>query len=147
VSDVFEMFGVEPSEPGVDPKVQAALEQLAVAVGEIGPGSRDFNQEPDLYLVAVAVQDVLEAAGLPSPVLDRWIHYEQTNRRSSKLAEARARADAAYRADLEAIQDGWTPLHLSEQSRLPWRRPEPSTSLSRPPLEPPEEPPERTPPE
>lgn len=116
MADVFDLFGVEDE---VDPKVLQAIEQLAMAV----EGLTSFEREPDLFMVAVAVQDVLEAAGHHSHAAERWSQYEQGHRRTSKLEEARARANALYVADLEAIKAGWETIYKTEQSKLPWRQP------------------------
>jgi len=111
--------------------LERAVGELAAAVRFLPSGSQEFLAAPDLSAVIYAIQDVLDASGHPAAATAaaRWLHYEQSGRRSSEVSAARARADALYRADLEAMDVGWEPLVLTEQSELPWRQPaEPVTS-------------------
>ncbi len=107
---------------GVSPEISA----LARAVVGLSTRPTGFLQEPDLADVAFAVADLLERAGFGSEAIaaEQWAVYEASGRRVSKIEEARARADAVYRADLEAISEGWKPLERSSQSHLLWRQPE-----------------------
>jgi len=126
--DVFDLFGVEEEEEPsqVSPEVAEALRDLAKAVQGLTLASQDYRKAPDLSEVALTVQGLLEAAGHPAAAAAAfdWFLYENSGRRASKIEEARARADAMYRADLEAITDGWDPLYLVDdsQTKLAWRR-------------------------
>jgi hypothetical protein len=120
--DVFDLFGVEEADAPTAPRV---VRDLADAVVDI-EHALATKREPNLMMVAVAIQDILDLVGesRASVVASRWVEYEGSRRRASKMEEARARADAAYRLDLAAIQDGWEPLVKTEQSSLPWRKPD-----------------------
>ncbi len=114
--DVFDLFAPPPA-PSVD------LTDLALAVQGLPGGAMDFRTAPDLTEVAVAVQRLLEATGnhAAAVVAQRWVYYETSGRQSSRMEEARARADALYRLDLGT---DWKPVQQFTQSVLPWRQPE-----------------------
>lgn len=119
MSDVFDLFPTEePHE--INARLQEALESLRKEVEAL---PRDFKREPDLTLLAMAVQDVLSAVGAPTTVAEAWLDYERSHRASSKREEARSRANAVYLQELEALEEGWSPLQKSKDSTLPWRKP------------------------
>lgn len=118
--DIFDLFGV----PEPAPEVHRTLRELVYAVEDL-PGD-DFRRAPDLTRVAMALESLLEAAGQPraAQMAARWAYYEASGRKASAIEEARARADALYRLDLEATQRGWEPVQRSAESVLPWRQPD-----------------------
>lgn len=132
MSDIFDLFGEESlpdkkvegvpvvADPGVD---GIDLRDLVNAVQDLFESAKGFKRAPDLSMVAMAVQDILDTAGYPSSALaaSRWAQYELSGRRSSKIEEARSRADALYRLDLTTIEEGSEPILKTEASDLLWR--------------------------
>jgi hypothetical protein len=127
--DIFELFGVAEDAPEAA-KAHQAIDDLANAVGDLA----DLSREPDLRMLALAVQDILDAAGRGDAaiVAQHWMQYEASGRRRTKIEDAKSRAEKAYRTDLEAITAGWTPVPPTKASSLPWREPEAPTDPSRP---------------
>lgn len=134
--DVFDLFEEEPSPPPpaieepspppvVEPHVEGdVLQELANQVWEIPYSSKGFRVDPDLFMLAVAIEELLTRAGHHSAAsaAARWASYEASGRRSSKVEEARARAEALYRDDLEAIGEGRELVFRVENTTLPWKK-------------------------
>lgn len=117
--DLFDLFSVEET-PEVNEQLQEALDKLQREVDAL---PLDFLDEPDLTTLAMAVQDVLMAAGRPSRSAQAWVLYENSHRASSKLEEARSRAEAFYLQELDSLKRGRRSALEVEGSDLPWRQP------------------------
>jgi len=131
VSDVFELF-MEPDIPvGLSRQVVQALDDLERTVEALG----SLNRQPDLSMVAKAVQDLLEATGRPlgEAAASRWAYYETEGRAKTQWAEAWARCNALFKLDLEAMESGWAELPTPDEPHpsLPLQAQEPDAPPDR----------------
>ena len=140
ISDFLSMFLGEPEpEPEPEPltrvwapslipstSLEDSLQALKGVLLDLPRRSQGFLVEPDLSQVALAIQDLLEASGANREALvaGQWAWYESQGRRTSKQEEARVRAEAIYRSELELLKEGFNPLQTSTRSALLWRQPE-----------------------